>query len=420
MSGSTTSSPTPAVDVSAAAAPAPAPAPTPTNPVVDRLVSLGLDTRTAAGLCDDLGLTSVDDLSMLTVPMLAGLGVKMIPATKIVNACAAPTPTPAPAPTPTPAPSAGLMAGASVVLPEVPVGLSLLSRLRVGGVMRVKTDTLVGAVRVLFTERCGFFDLVERLRDSIEQRAEKTKRPVPPIFLKLDSLAKSADYAEMMNLLRDEGLSDRRRYTSKAEKDKLFSAMGPIFSEFQAIQNLLEKYLGQMMAGGNPQVMTQALLAAISGVPNPGLALMMQPTPPTALVAAISGLIDRINSMFAGTRAITAAALQPDVASVASILDNEELYAALGATDREQMLEELGLSASVDLIQLEQDVLKYIVSVLDIPSRDSASQPMVIGAVSMLGSQIQWDRLNDLAMGRNLDKKPEPRRALPGTKPAPF
>jgi len=386
--------------------------------------TVGLELSVIAlALVDDLGQPNDDFVSMLLDPDITEIS-DIVDALKSVGGkpafiknaikeirgkfgvvSTAPATTSAPNQTFIPASATGLtgIAMSNMSFPEVPAGISLLSRLRVGGVLRVKPDTLVSAVRVLFTERAGYFDIIETIRDAIEARADKNGRSVPPIFLKLDSLSRSSEYADMLNILKDEGIVDRRRYASKTAKDKLLFSLQGVFADLASVQKQLEGYVEQMTMGGGmtPQMMLTAFASIASGAPNPALMMAMQPPAPTSVVAAVTAMVDRINKMFSGTKALTAAALQPDVAAVASLLDNDEIYTALGASDREEALNELGLTASADLEQIEKDLLQYILAVLEIPNKDSQSQPMYIGAVTMLGKSIVWDRLIKLVKSPN-------------------
>ena len=275
--------------------------------------------------------------------------------------------------------------------------------------MRFKPETLVGAVSVLLADALGLADIEETLRGKIEDRCERTGRQVPDVYLKIDSIAKSKEYGDMLAVIRDElGITDRRRYVSNAEREKLFASLTPIFTELKGVQDVLQAYVDKMITGGgNSAAFTQALLGMAAGMPvNPALAAMMKPPPPTAVIAAIEGFIERTNKKFAATRAITAAALLPEQAAITAILDNQELYTALGVQDREEMLQELGFGANSDLVLAEQNVAVFLLGVFEIPKKDSASLPMYIGSLASLGADIEWDRLDAVVRNRKLPRTP--------------
>ncbi len=317
---------------------------------------------------------------------------------------------PAPAPeTERPTVDASALVPALSMLPSVPKGVGLLSALKVGGVVRFKPETLVGAVSVLLADALGLADIEETLRGKIEDRCERTGRQVPDVYLKIDSIAKSKEYGDMLAVIRDElGITDRRRYVSNAEREKLFASLTPIFTELKGVQDVLQAYVDKMITGGgNSAAFTQALLGMAAGMPvNPALAAMMKPPPPTAVIAAIEGFIERTNKKFAATRAITAAALLPEQAAITAILDNQELYTALGVQDREEMLQELGFGANSDLVLAEQNVAVFLLGVFEIPKKDSASLPMYIGSLASLGADIEWDRLDAVVRNRKLPRTP--------------
>jgi len=313
-------------------------------------------------------------------------------------------------PAPPIVPSAATIVPAAPTLPPVPRGLTLLRALKTGGLLHFKPETLVGAMGSLLVDSLGLSDIEERLRDAIEKRYDITlKRPVPPIYLQIDALAKSREYAEMLEVLRVElGVADRRRYISASQREKLHASIAPIFRELKAIQDTLQGYFDKMGGGGASQaLMQQAMQNFVLGLPpNPALAALIKPQPPTAVVAAVEGMIERANKMLAGTRSITAAALLPEAASWSALLENEDLYAAMGVEDKEQMLTELGISADADLILAEENVAAFMLAVFEIPKTPPANLPMYIASLAMVGIDIPWDRLDTLVQNRSTPRRP--------------
>jgi hypothetical protein len=364
--------------------------------VAQKLQELGVEESLIAKIEADIGVTSVDDLAELTEADLIGIGMKKMPARRLVIALASTD-------SKTNAASAPVSAVGTVsfdsVLPAVPNDASWLEGLKAGGVLKVEQSTVISAIRAALAHKVGLYGIPETLVKLMEAFADENEEKVDPEFFKLRKMLTRRSYAEIFEAI--EGLDGN--YVTEARKKQFFSRidehMWPAIIEFYT--RLREWYDAWSKGANNPMFMMTAIMSmgGAPGVMPPGI---MQPPETGVLRDTADGLADKVNKVFAGTGVQIAAALAYDANKIKETLENPRLPALIGATNRDQMLRKLEVAVSATYPRLEINLTRFVLSVMQLKDQPAGNEELqYLGALYMLGSQIPWEQL-DIGGGRRL------------------
>lgn len=365
--------------------------------VAQKLQELGVEESLIAKIEADIGVMSVDDLAELTEADLIGIGMKKIPARRLVSALTSADPK-------TNAASASVSAVGTVsfdsVLPVVPNDASWLEGLKAGGVLKVEQSTVISAIRAALAHKVGLYGIPETLVGLMEVFADENEEKVDPEFFKLRKMLTRRSYAEIFEAI--EGLDGN--YVTEARKKQFFSRidehMWPAIIEFYT--RLREWYDAWSKGANNPMFMMTAIMSmggATPGVMPPGI---MQPPETGALRDTADGLADKVNKVFAGTGVQIAAALAYDANKIKETLENPRLPALIGVANRDQMLRKLEVAVSATYPRLEVNLTRFVMSVMQLKDQPTGNEELqYLGALYMLGSQIPWEQL-DASGGRRL------------------
>lgn len=354
------------------------------HPVIEYLESLSVTNHTAVMIVEQLGATAVDDLQHLTEADLATIGMRPIPARKLLSALA-------------PAASAPSSAASPLgdltldLLPMVPEEDSWLEELRTGGVLKVQQSTVISAIRAALAHRAGLYEIPKKLVVLMERFAEDIDEPVDPIFFKL------------------------RRQLTRQSYGNLFDAIGGLDGSYvtQARKNDLlrriDQHLWPAISGFNDQLMTwqetwaqgsmsPAALASIvlgrdAGVMPAGASLA---PPDTGALHDYAGSVNEaINRVFSGTGAQIAAALAFEASEVRRIFADSRLPALTGSANRDQMIRKLGIRVTAADPRLEKDLIRFVLGVMQAKDQPAGEhEQRFFNSLYMLGARISWDQLS--------------------------
>ncbi|HLJ55385.1 MAG TPA: hypothetical protein VKT77_10125 [Chthonomonadaceae bacterium] len=290
-----------------------------------------------------------------------------------------------------PAPMSNLSLDTSLgILPTVPDDASLLAQLKANASLKVSQPTVVLAARAALADRCGYFNIPTLLVERMEQYAESLEEPVGEDFYKLRRLISQRNYAEIyegMPGIDGNFVSQRRR---DAFLKRLETLLWPAVLGFQ---NQLKAWGDSWQQGMMGPAATMALLLGNAGkqAMPPG---MLQPPPTDNLRDAADTVSVQVNRVFAGVGVPVAMALGYDALKIKEVLDNPSLPAQIGAASRDQMLKMLGVVIAPDYSRLEDNLVRYLLAVLRYPTVTADAELAFLTALTMLGGQIPWDKLN--------------------------
>ncbi len=281
------------------------------------------------------------------------------------------------------------------ILPSVPDDASLLAQLKAGASLKVSQATVVLAARAALADRCGYFQIPALLVERMEQYAESLEETVGEDFYKLRKLISQRNYAEIyegMPGIDGNFVSQKRR---DAFLKRLDTLLWPALISFQG---QLKAWGESWQQGMMSPATTMALLLGGAGAHAmpPG---MLQPPPTDALRDAADAVSMQINKVFAGVGVPVAMALGYDALKIKEVLDNPSLPAQIGAANRDQMLKILGVVVAPDYSRLEDNMVRYLLAILRYPAVTGDAELGFLTALTMLGGQIPWDKLNSPAPG---------------------
>lgn len=356
---------------------------TPATDDVDvRLTELGVDSDTIAQIKEDLGVTTVDDLAVLSEGDLTGIGMKVVQARKLVGAFTPATAT---------ADTAAFGTAMDEILPVVLNDESWLKALRTGGVLKVDESTVVAAIRAALASKVGLYDIPAKLVEAMEKFADTIDEQVDPAYFSLRKQLTRRSYADVFEAV--PGLDGN--YVTDTRKRDLFHRIDehlwPAISEFYfQLKSWQEAW---MQGAANPAAFASMLMAASGGgvgMP-PG---MMQPPDTGVLRDSSSAVADAINRVFAGTGAHIAAALAYEALEIKQSLEDSRLPAMIGVANRDQMLRQLGVSVNATYPRLETNLTRFVLATLQAQDQPAGNEEyQYFGALYMLGSQINLDQL---------------------------
>ncbi len=297
----------------------------------------------------------------------------------------------APPPAAPPATQASSAAPAtSVMLPTLPDDDSFLAALRVGGTPKVSATEVAAAVRIFVAHQTGIDSVPDTILELMEARAEDMDEPIGDDFADLRRLVIEKRYADILEAVNLKGFTVTEKHRKKLAAKMV--ALPGILKDFQTVvTGWYDTWMAQI---SNPAMFMQTITAGMGG----GSALlsgMAAPPDTGSVLAAAEGVINGFNRMFAGYGRAAARAMGYDAVRVKQILADPRLPAAIGKTNREEMLKTLGVGVSSDLVRFESDVGRYVLAIYQVGENQVPTDqlPVYLSAVANLGKQINWDRL---------------------------
>ncbi len=331
-----------------------------------------------------LGVETPEDITELTEADLTTAGLPVVKARKLLEAVK-----------PAKAPEAPVLSNATLeaVLPSIQDDESWLKALKTGGVLKVDQSTVIGAVRAALAKRVGLYEVPAMLAAAMEAFAEESEEQVDPTFYQLREQMTRRNYADIFAAV--PGLNGS--FVTEKRKNALLGRLNDyLWPTVISFNNQLKGWQESWMQGAaNPGFMMMALVGGGGALP-PGA---MQAPDTASLRDAADAVKDAINKAFAGTGVQISAALAYEAQEIKKSLEDPRLPALVGVANREQLLKKLGVAVPATYPRLETNVTKYVLSVLGLEDQASGNEELsYLGALFMLGSQIDW---NQLGAGRN-------------------
>ncbi len=290
-----------------------------------------------------------------------------------------------------PASSEAKSGALSSVLPMVPEDVSFLEMLKVGGVLKPGQTEVISALRAALAYRFGLYDLPDTIVARMEAFAESQEEAVGETFFKLRNIITSRSYGDILSVLGVPGsfVTEGRR---KAFLEKLDTGL---WSELRSFNSRLVAWQDTWLKGvANPGMAFTMMAMSQSGRPGVMPPGMMQPPETASLRDAAEGVINQINKVFAGFGVPVARALAYDATRIKGVLEDPALPAAIGATNREQMVKMLGASVTADNIRMERSITRFTLAIMELPKVSSGNDEYAyLAAMLELSNSIPWDKL---------------------------
>ena len=286
----------------------------------------------------------------------------------------------------------GSTTGSYSPLPPVPDDTSFLEMLKVGGVLKVGPTEVISAVKTAIASRFGLYDLPVVIQQAMERFAYSQDEPVGEEYFEVQNLITTRNYGEILSALGVKGSfisTARRREFLRRVDEFLWPALVSFHGQLVSWQ---EAWMAGM---ANPGMLMAALAmnrtgAAGAAMP-PG---MMQPPETAGIRDAAETVVNQINKTFAGVGRPVARAMAYDATRIKGILENDKLPALIGASTREQMLKQLGVTVTSDYIRMERNIAGYTLAVMELPKITAGNEELAyLSALIQLGLSIPWDKV---------------------------
>ena len=344
------------------------------NPVVAKLKEYGINTETIKNIEEKLGVETLEDLYVLEVEDLTGVGLKLAKARRLVSdlkkeqkATVMPEAT---------TKAAAIPPALEMLLPSVPTDESWLTALKTGGILKVDESSYIAAIRAALADRAGLYNVPEALAKAMEKYADLrkslTRRAYGDIFAAIDGL----DGSFITEGRRSEFLG------------RIRTTLWPAIAEsYQALDAWYETRRSNLL---DPSMLSASIVGALNG----SSAVGMLPPPDTSpLHDAADTLVNSINRVFRGTGVQIVAALAYEANNIRNTLEDPRLPSMVGVKNRELMLKKIGASVSSNYVRLEQNLVKYVLGFVKHDTITSDAEVDYFVALWQLGSQINWSEL---------------------------
>lgn len=286
------------------------------------------------------------------------------------------------------------------LLPQVPNDGSWLEALKAGGTLKIDQPTVISAIRAALAERVGLYELPAKVAEAMEAHADSSLEQLDTKFFTLRKQLTRRNYGDIFAAI--DGL-DGSFVTERRKKDLLGRINTYMWPTVVSFHGQLKAWVDSWQQGAaNPAVLMSTMAQMMSGGAVGGLPPgMMQPPESGVLRDAAESVNDDINRIFSGTGVVTARALAYDANQIKGTMEDPSLPALVGATNRDQMLRQLGVDVSSNYTRLETNLTKYVMGILNIKDVPAGNEETAyFGSLFMLGNQIPWDTIGGAPVRR--------------------
>lgn len=290
------------------------------------------------------------------------------------------------------------------VLPQVPDDVSFIEALKTGGILKVGSTEVISAMKAAIAASLGLYSLPEIIQQKMEAYAEEQENPVGSEYFELQKLVTSRSYGDVLSVMGISGnfMSESRK---KAFLIKLNTNLWTVIKDFY--DHLINWKESWSTGAGDPSAILAMFVMGRSGqnIMPPD---MLQPPDTSGLRDEAEAVINKINKIFAGVGIPVARALAYDATRIRNLLEQPTLPAAVGTTNKDQMLKTLGVSVGADYVRLEYNITRFVLSIMELPKIGAGDEELLfISAMFKLGLGIPWNKISAISVQpqSNSDRK---------------
>ena len=274
------------------------------------------------------------------------------------------------------------------ILPAVPDEKSFIEMLKTGGELKVDVTEVLSAVKAGLANSLKLYDLPDLILKKMEAWAEKMEEPCGKSFYDMQKLLTEKKYGDVLAVIGTTG-----NYVSEARKKAFFVKLNDrLWGALGSFQTALKAWMDSWTGSMNPGVMMMAMASHGSGTTLPPG--MMAPPDTMLLRTTAEDVINEINRIFAGPGIPIARALAYDATRIMGILSDPNLPAQIGATTKDQMIKDLGITVGADIVRTEQSLTRYTMAIMSLSKVTADAELGYIAALYQLGQIIQWDKIS--------------------------
>ena len=357
------------------------------------LIGLGVDTTIIAKIKEELGATSVADLSLLTEANLIEIGMKSIPAKRLLGAITPPQPTAAAPVQPSQLMSVPrTMSAGTYTIPEAAKGTELLSSLSTTRVLKVDDTTVRVALEALFADSHNLSKIPEALAEAMDTFANTIEDPVDDRFDEIYELVRSRKYAEV-------GVD--KRFATEAMKRDVITKLRKLPEVVYAFHSVLSTWHEDLKQNRAAQPFAYG---------DPGLYPNFD-----MVLAAAEGVVACLRKTFAGFGGKTVKAMAFESLKIRESLEIPDLPVNTGAANREIMLRNIGCDITDADTRIEAAIAKYVIFVATIRTKLPVGQegPALDALYSVGQGILPWMQRSSVSDPINQPQRPTGRNYDP-------
>lgn len=356
------------------------------NPVVAKLKEYGINAETIKNIEEKLGVETLEDLYVLEVEDLTGVGLKLAKARRLVSDLKKEQKATVMSEATTKA--AAIPPALEMLLPSVPTDESWLTALKTGGILKVDDSSYIAAIRAALADRAGLYNVPEALAKAMEKYADETEEQVDPTFYALRKSLTRRAYGDIFAAI--DGLDGS--FITEGRRNEFLgrirTTLWPAIAEsYQALDAWYETRRSNLL---DPSMLSASIVGALNGSSTVG---MLPPPDTSPLHDAADTLVNSINRVFRGTGVQIVAAMAYEANNIRNTLEDPRLPSMVGVKNRELMLKKIGASVSSNYVRLEQNLVKYVLGFVKHDTITSDAEVDYFVALWQLGSQINWSEL---------------------------
>lgn len=281
------------------------------------------------------------------------------------------------------------------VLPSLPDDDSFVTVLKTGGDLKVGKTEVLSAIKAAIADKVGLFELPNKIKEAMEKFSLEQEEPVSRAYYDLQKIVTERSYADVLTVL---GISGN--FMTDTRKTQFLTKMNlHLWETLHEFHNQLKGWIDNWNStAANPTM----LMAAIAGKGGVNTAMMMAPPATDSLRDSAEAVVKTLNKVFAGHGIAVSRALAYEATRIKKVLEEKDLPAMIGATTREQMLKTLGIGIGSDYVRFEQNITRFMMSIMEYDKIAPASNEEQAYLMSMyqLGNIIPWDKFEGSRVGQ--------------------
>lgn len=270
-------------------------------------------------------------------------------------------------------------------LPTVPDEESFIASLKIGGELKVGMPEVISAVKACIAFRAGLYGAPEKILKKMQDWAEGQDLPYNEKYFELQNMITEKNYADVLSVIKV-----KSSFVTEAKRKEFLSKIESIlWVELKSFHSQLKLWIDAY----NQMSLSPTLL--VNALQGKNVATQVVDT--GNLRAAAEEVVNRINKVFAGPGIPVARALAQDAMRVKKIINDDSILIATGVGTKDQLLRDLGITVGADIVRAEQNIVRYVVSIMNLKFVTAEDEAEYLIGLNNLGVSIPWDKLGGLS-----------------------
>lgn len=262
---------------------------------------------------------------------------------------------------------------------------SWLAALKQENTLQFTDQTYIAGIRAVLATNIGMFEALPKLMAMLMDFAKKNARPVPRVYYDLQILQTERKFGLIVGAAKDQlVIEDVPIFASEEDMigliDEVKSGLIPKIMDMVKTVGLWHNLMMSRAAGN--YFMSKTNETSGARYPNPA-----------AIFEAGQELRKSINQTFAGNGIQKAIAICQQYAELAKALNNPSLPQAVGAVDRDAVLNTLGFNANAAAVRSEKHIVNFVLYAIKADQCTEENELEFCTGLFNLAEQVDWSGL---------------------------